>query len=597
MVRRHIKTAIIAGIVVGVAVILAVISSWGDSPIVDEIPHIGAGYSYLERGDMRLNPEHPPLAKDIAAAPLLFMGLDDRAFDQKPWTTDINGQWQFGRTLIFASGNDADAIKNMARLAVLAIFFLGACYFVWRWSRERYGDTAALIATILFAFSPTVLAHARFVTTDVPAAAGVLVATYFFLRFLRAPSPGTFIWSALTLGLALLCKFNNVLLGPYFMLVALLYALDGHLARRKAWRRAMRAMVLTTAIGIAAFVGVVWPVYIAQTWNYPIARQATDTRAILASQGDNILKEIALWASDKPIIRGAGHWVLGLAMVRQRSLGGNTIYWLGSVVTAGGPWYFPVVYFLKEPLAWWILAAMAITALAFHRRRFKTEPARGGWFSRNTDEWIWLVWLIIYWSVSIRSTLNIGIRHLLPVYPFTIMLVAGRLSVLTDWLRQHDRIRWKAFSAGIALLLGWYVFESVHVFPYYLTYFNQIAGGPSGGYRYVTDSNLDWGQDLKRLGTWVRDHDIDHLSLDYFGWSDPSYYLKDRYIYTSVGQWRDARDFIARNRSNGWIAISATFLQEARYRTNQDNGGYRWLFDYDPVTVVGNSIFVYHIEK
>jgi hypothetical protein len=210
---------------------------------------------------------------------------------------------------------------------------------------------------------------------------------------------------------------------------------------------------------------------------------------------------------------------------------------------------------------------------------------------------VWLLWLGIYWTVSIRSTLNIGIRHLLPVYPFTIMLVSGRLSVLMDWLRQHDRKRLKWFSVLIALLVGWYVFESVNVFPYYLTYFNQIAGGPSGGYRYVTDSNLDWGQDLKRLGEWVGTQNIKKISLDYFGWSDPEYYLDGRVIWTTVGQWRDANDFIVRNRSDGWIAVSATFLQEARYRTNQDNGGYRWLLNYDPVTVVGHSIFVWHVTK
>ncbi len=114
---------------------------------------------------------------------------------------------------------------------------------------------------------------------------------------------------------------------------------------------------------------------------------------------------------------------------------------------------------------------------------------------------------------------------------------------------------------------------------------------------FVADSNLDWGQDLKRLGQWVDANDIQILSLDYFGWADPAYYLKGHIRYTHAGEWKDANDFLARNRTNGWIAVSATYFQQAVYSTNQDNGGYRWLLNYTPVTVVGNSIFVWHVTR
>src|SRR3989339_926691 len=96
-----------AVIIIASAVILAVASVWNDSPIVDEIPHIGAGYSYAVKGDYRLNPEHPPLAKDLAGLALLPLNLNQAAFQTQFWTQDINGQWNFGRNLIFNSGNDA----------------------------------------------------------------------------------------------------------------------------------------------------------------------------------------------------------------------------------------------------------------------------------------------------------------------------------------------------------------------------------------------------------------------------------------------------------------------------------------------------------
>lgn len=596
--EHPVSTRRMAAIIIGVAAILAFWSSRGDSLVVDEVPHIGAGYSYVRMADMRLNPEHPPLVKDLAGLSLLTLNLKETAFDNAPWRTDVNGQWNFGRTLIFGSGNNPDRIKTFARLPVLAVFFIGSSWLLWRWTRERYGDTASILALVLFAFSPTIIAHARLVTTDMAAAAGVLFSTYFFLRFLRAPARGTFVWSALTLGLALLCKFSNVLLGPYFLIIAVLFGLDGRWHDRRHWIGAARLLGLTVLVGAAAFVCVVWPFYLVHTWNYPPQRQLSDTTSILGWQQNGTLKSVVLWAADKPVIRAAGQWGLGLAMVVQRNAGGNTIYWLGRVVKVGGPWYFPIVYFLKEPLAWWVLVSMAVTALAFHRRRHRGEPKAGTWWSRHTEEWVWLLWLVIYWVVSIRSTLNIGIRHLLPVYPFTIMLVTGRLSVLTDWLRAHDRVRLKWFSWGIALLVGWYIFESVHVFPYYLTYFNQIAGGPSGGYRYVVDSNLDWGQDAIRLSRWVTDHGIARISVDYFGWTDVGYYLKSRYVWTTSTQWKSARDFLRNNRSDGWLAVSATFLQNSNgEKTFPDSavGNYRWLLDYQPETVVGHSIFVWHI--
>lgn len=590
-----VSTRVCAAAIICVAVALGFTSSINDSPIVDEIPHIGAGYSYVTKLDMRLNPEHPPLIKDLAGIALLPLRLTNSAFLIPSWTTDINGQWQFGRTVIFGSSSDPDTVKMVARMPMLLVFAF-TCWLLWKWTRERYGDTAAIIALILMAFSPTIMAHARLVTTDMGAAAGILAATYCFVAFLRSPTRRSFIFAYTSLGLALLAKFNTVLLAPYFIIIAIVYGLNGHVGKR-ATHRAGRMFILTALVGVASFLFVVWPVYIVQTWNYPPSRQLADSKFILQSQPDNPLKAFVLWSADKPVIRAAGEWGLGLAMVAQREEGGNTIYWMGRVVNNGGPGYFPTVYFIKEPLAWWVLVSMALTALIFHHRRRQNEKVPGHFITNNLEEWVWLLWLAIYWAVSIRSTLNIGVRHLLPVYPFAIMLVSGRLSVLLDWLRRHDRQRLKYVSVAVSLLLGWYVFESVHVWPSYLSYFNQIAGGPSGGYRYVADSNLDWGQDVKRLSQWVEADNIEKVSLDYFGWADPVYYLRGRYVYTTNSDWKDANDFINRNQSDGWIAISATFYQESVNRTLPGTGSYRWLMDYEPVTVIGNSIFVWHITS
>lgn len=589
--------------VVSIAVLLALASTAGDSLIVDEIPHIGAGFSYVTRGDMRLNPEHPPLAKTLAGLFVATFADGTAAFAGSFWNENVNGQWDFGRQLIYGSGNDADLITFVARLPMLAFLILTAL-FMWRWSSARYGTGAGLLSVILLAFSPTVMAHARFVTTDMAAAWGVLISTYFFLKYLRGPSRRSFVLSTLTLGLALLAKFNTVLLIPYFLFVAALWGMARrHLDYRNGLKDGAQWAARAALVCAAAFVFVVWPVYLAHTAGYPAARQARDTKNILASHPVPALARTIEWMADKPVLRAAGQYGLGLAMVIQRSSGGNTIYWLGNVVKTGGPWYFPLVYFLKEPLAWWLLSALAVASLIVHSRRKHEHahaPRRGEWLADHFDEAAMLAWLVLYWGTSVTSTLNIGVRHLLPVYPFTILLVSGRLAAVLDWLHRRDRQRWLYASWAVSLLVAWYVFECVSVFPHYLTYFNQIAGGPSGGYRYVVDSNLDWGQDLKRLDRFVEKNNIKKIDLDYFGWADPVYYLGAKVAWGTVGKYENAAAFLKRNTTDGWIAVSGTFLQNSngiKTFDRQDKRSYLWLTQYEPVAVIGNSIFVWHITQ
>ena len=201
-----------------------------------------------------------------------------------------------------------------------------------------------------------------------------------------------------------------------------------------------------------------------------------------------------------------------------------------------------------------------------------------------------LLWLAIYWYVSIQANLNIGVRHLLPTYGFVFILLAGQLTAIGNRLKNT---KFKIYSLLLIALLGWYVYETVSVHPYYLTYFNQVAGGPSGGHLYAVDSNLDWGQDLKRLSTWVEENDIDEIHLDYFGWADQGYYLKDKLVWINAGTYKDTQDFLAKNPGGGYIAVSASFYMGSR---GDPVNNYIWLDIYEPVATIGNSIFVWEIR-
>jgi len=599
---KHYKVWVMAIIVF--AIVLAVSSEWGDSIIVDEVPHIGAGYSYLTQGDMRLNPEHPPLAKDLAAIPLLFLNLKQTVFQSKFWQTDLNGQWEFGRALIFGTGNDADLIRHAVKLPMI-LFFVLAAVLVAKWARRLYGDIGGLMALFLFALSPTVLAHSRFVTTDVPAMFGVLAASYFFIKFLRQPSKKNFVIAGLIFGAALLTKFSTFLLAPFLGLAALVWGYNNWSC--PVSQKIINAIkygfisVLIFAIGIVV---IVWPVYYFHTWHYPPERQHRDTQTLLSTYGNRLFADSVIWMSDKPVIRALGEYGLGLLMVVQRSAGGNTTYFLGQTSNSGWHYYFPAVYFLKEPLAWWGLVMIAIFSIAI---KFPiSSPStnghfskKGNWLNNHFEEFAMLLWLAIYWTSSIQSSLNIGVRHLMPTFPFAIILVSGQIANLIQKLkRQQSRIPGRLAISGICVLFGWYLYENLSVYPYYLTYFNQAAGGPSGGYRYAVDSNLDWGQDLVRFSDYLNKNNIKRVETDYFGWADPYYYLKDKYIWLNSAKYIDAQDFKKRNQSDGWLAVSATFLMGSEGAPEHPNPiNYKnWLQAIKPVAVIGHSIFVYHIQ-
>ena len=579
------KPGLIASGVIIASLILAITSFWNDSLIVDEIPHVGSGYAYVKKLDYRLNPEHPPLAKALAAAPLLFLDLKQNAFQTKFWLQDINGQWDFGRFLVFQSGNNAELITKTVKFPMLVFFVLSAV-LIYKWAQKLYGRFAALTALTLFSFSPTVLAHSRFVTTDIPALFGILLATYFFISYLRSPVTKNLWLAGLTFGIAMLTKFSTFLLVPYFLILVPIFSLTKSKIKNRGSSipqsgiGTLHLLISTVLIFIIGFVLVVWPAYFLFTFNYPPERQLADTQFLLGSFGNQTLAGITEWIADKPVIRALGQYGLGLLMVTQRASGGNTTYFLGEVSAEGRWYYFPFVYLIKEPIAWLILLAISLFYLA-RQFKFKKVPS---WIKNHFAEFAMLLWLVIYWTTSIKSNLNIGVRHLLPTYPFVIILVSGQLA------RLRHRIK---YLTGIVLaLLVWYAAENLRIWPYYITYFNQFAGGPSGGYRYVVDSNLDWGQDLKRLSQWVEKNNIEKIHLDYFGWSDPVYYLGPKFQWLTAGQYKNAEDFIAKT-GGGYLAVSANFYMNSR---ENPATSYAWLDEIKPVAVIGNSIWVWELR-
>ncbi|MBU0546582.1 MAG: glycosyltransferase family 39 protein [Patescibacteria group bacterium] len=571
-----------AGLLLGFMFLMAITSMAGDSLTMDEVAHLPAGYSYVTQQDMRLNPEHPPLIKDLAGLPLLLI-KDEINFPSQidAWQKDVNGQWVFGANFFYQSGNPTDKMIFLARIPmVLVLIVLG--FYIFKWTKELFGGKAALLATFLFSFSPTFLTHGRLVTTDVGAAAGMFIATYYFLRSMKNPTKNNIILAGLSLGIAQLCKFSAILIIPFFFIIAFGY----WLLKLDTLKNIAKNLILIMIIAFAV-IGLVYQYHI---WNYPIVKQYNDTSVYLKDY-PNFIQKPVLWAINNPVLRGYAQYFTGVLMVLHRAAYGHTMYFMGEVSNLGWKNYFPIVYLIKEPLTLHLLTLTTlITSLGVIKKYNWQEKLLSlkAFTKEYFNELAMLLFLGIYWASSLTSNLNLGVRHLLPTLPFVYLLVSGAISKVI----KKPYLKLKTFLFGA--LIASQTLSVIAIYPHFMAYFNELAGGPENGHIFTVDSNLDWGQDLKRLKKWVDDKKIDKIYVDYFGGGDARYYLGEKFSPWWVD--RKEEEFPKGN----YLAISASFLQISRGVPAEGFdgkiGSYHWLDKYQPVDRIGYSIFIYYID-
>ncbi|TXG99830.1 MAG: glycosyltransferase family 39 protein [Candidatus Moraniibacteriota bacterium] len=617
--------------------VLSVMVSYQESTTMDEKAHIPAGYSYVRYQDMRINPEHPPLLKDLAGLPLLFLNpapimpqslplwesgdtLDHSKFPEGPARTWGLAQWAFGDQILHENGNNANAITFWARFPLIFVALLLG-FFIYRWTRELAGTVAGLFAALLYFADPNIIAHSHYVTTDIGIAAFIFIAFYYFVRFLRDPSWKNVIISGVFLGLAQLAKFSAVLLFPIFGMFAVLYGLSlavDHVPG--SWKSRFKNAFWygwKYAVSVLVCFVVVWILYIPNTWHMPgeviaeIARaQFPNNRAI-----GQVAESTVIFMSQQSILKPLAEYFLGLFMVFARVAGGNTYYFLGTVSNHASPWYFPIVFLLKETLPFLFLLMATMSYTLYRSLRQLASVKLSSWFTVITETFrdrvtqVLMVFFVLFYSyVSITGNLNIGFRHLFPILPFLYVLIAkGAFDILKRAESTPPTKRFFQIIGGIITAV--IVAIPILAYPSYLSYFNQIAGGHRNGYLYVTDSNYDWGQDLKRLGEFVREYNtcvdasfglpacsdlatinvprapIEKMRVDYFGGSNPKYHLGN--IYTP---WHS---HLAPE--SGWYAISIGFLQENLHQQHApDEQSYEWLRNQNPVVRVGDSLFVFY---
>ncbi len=583
---------------VGLAALWSGYALLADAPAVDEAPHLAAGISYLQLGDYRFNPEHPPLIKLAAGAAvsLISPALPTGA---SWWENGINEQWRAGYEVIWGGANDPAAAVALGRLGVTLLNF-ALLVTGWRYVARRYGEPWGLAFAILIAASPFFLGHAHLITTDVTAAATGLLACFAFASFLERPHWRSGGIAAAAFGIAQLAKFSMVLLVPAFAIVAVIVALQSH---GRNWKLVWRALVRTGAVALAGFALVVYPAYAALTANATAEQSERDAAFLLSSFAGGpalgpvcnpmrCVAELTVWGTRHEVTRPAATYALGVLMVMQRSAGGNTVYFAGDVGSSGSRLYFPYVYLGKETLP--ALAVVLIGLLALFAQK------RGQWNEVGksvTPELVMGTFAALYLLMTVRSSLNIGVRHLFPVVPIAYLFALGGWRAITARAPRARHV--------LVALLALHVLAGVLSLPHPLASYNSLAGGTRGGYRIAADSNYDWGQDALRLREWVDAHPkAGRVAVDLYGASDTEKLIGERAVPWTSERGNPAAYGIR------WIAVSVNTLLNAsgtpvpgEPRLVEDE--YRWLKAMrgvapgevpEPDARAGASVFLYELE-
>ncbi len=568
-----------AALLVGVAFGLAVIGASRTSITTDEGLHIVFGYSVLDSGDWRMLEQHPPLVHELSTWPLLLVPDLPHVRDMPGWAE--SDRLKVARSLTRYRPLDRVVFPVRVPVALLSAL-LGA--FVYRWASDWFGRRAGLLALGLYALDPNILSNAQVLTTDLAAACFSFIALYFLQRFLRRSTWGRLLIAGVAIGLALAAKISVALVLPVAFLLLIAHALIAPPApvlggppqpsRRVFARRLALAFM---AMMVVAFVAL-WAVY-----GFSFDRPPG-------------------WPFSVP----AGRHIITLQYVQAHMNEGNPAYLLGQVGTRGWWWYFPFTFAVKTPLPTLILlGASAVGTLA---SIYHSSKQGAVWSSTASTQWLWRAFMlglfpILFFASTLLSTITIGYRHILPIVPFIFVFIAGQITnfkfQISDFkspishLQSHLPWKFDVWHLILFLLALWYVASAALVFPFPAGYFNELAGGPAGGWKYLADSNTEWGQSVKELKRYLDEHGLESIRLSLFTFTDPAAYgLR----YQPLPPMKDTPAVLPSrfNPPPGLYAISTTSLDGIPLA---DVEQYDWFRRQEPIARLAHTLFVYQVPK
>jgi hypothetical protein len=552
----------IAGGLLLLYIFIAVSAASQKSTTFDESLHLTLGYLYWTQPSRHLASQNGVFAQAWAALPLLIDHLQAPQETGEPRSN--TGSWGEGYRFFYSMGNDPSAMLYQARTM---ISFLGASLgaLIFFWSRELFGVRGGFVSLLLFIFCPNMLAHGALATADMAASLGFFAATFSFWKLSHTVSWRNLLFSILALCGLVLAKMSAILILPIFFLI---------LVVRFFSRRPIEFQLFTDKIvghrfaraGIWSFllvlhllgvVGILWLAYDFQyySWNEETAR-----RQILSSPDFSVWSGTGIQAYFLQHVQQASllppAYVEGLSYTLHTS-DFRSAFLCGRYSIEGWWWFFPFAFLIKTPITSLLLFLFSFLALVLWKwfpHRWTIHQSADRRCPNLYDLSPLLILGMVYGLACLTSHLNIGLRHLIPIYSVLFVLAGANIF----WLLAQRSI----FKIMLTILLVGTIAESLSVWPDYLAFFNQLVGGPRNGYQYLVDSSLDWGQDLPGLHQWLEKNapaaSGSPVYLSYFGTGDPKFYGINALLLPGYFDVAPPQTFPLQQ---GVFCLSATMLQ------------------------------------
>lgn len=527
---------------------LAIWSAKEDSETTDECVYIASSYNILKHGNFSFNPEHPPLSKYFFAIPLLFTQINEPDYNKLVYDSSdyyYYSFWeifQYGNNFLYHVGNDAELIIFLARLTSV-VFMLGLGILIFFWTKQLFGLKPAFFSLILYLFNPLVLSTGHIANPDMVSAFTFTLFLYIFWKFSKKQNTLFLLLSGIFLGVALLSRFSSLILVPYFVIWLIYYGVKD----KKILFQLRNILIILALSFIIVWIGYGMPLKTAPHFT-------KNSYQVTVGEKDGSGKYNQIFHKFADVIIPADYFK-GLIVTLHLQETGLGSFLDGKHSGGGGWWYyFPMTFFYKSPL-YLIFFVFIYIIIAF------TKPKH--FFSKDN---IYLLGMIILFSaIAMKSKMDLGVRYIFPVYILTFIALGQITQNFKNYL---VNIFW-------VILIGGTVYTMIIISPKYITYFNEIAGGAENGYKHLLDSNIDWGQDVKRLNNFMKENKIDKIYMDYVWKKNPLSYYKINYEV-----------FNPEIHHKGFLAISVSNLVNNNWISK----------NYELVSRLGNSLYIFKIK-
>jgi hypothetical protein len=569
--RRYLPWISLAALLLAMAALM-VGPMRDETATVDETTFMGGGYGYFQTGTCKMAEENPLLVQMLIAAPMLGFEvqlseearaiMEQRAFSPVgwPWRGPAQPLHQlfhslpnyyhyglaeaqhFGRILVYDKRNEAERMLFWSR-CVMALFTLATGGLIFWWTRQLAGnDWAGVLAAGLWCFNPVALAYGHLAITEPGIAFAYPLAVWWLVRTVEQPATWRVVVLGVLAGFAMQMKFLALILGPTFLVLLAVKCL-------RDWSLAKPKQILKwVGLFVAGAWGITLLVYFPHIAPPPP----------LPAEQAALLKVPGWFQAFRPVLM-PGEFFKAVALKLLHSQAGQDAFLCGAWRKMGWWYYYPLALWFKTPVPVLGMTLAGMVAALLDRRNIGSSLA-------HLAPWIAAALFVL---ASLPSTINIGVRHMLPVYP---LLAVGGVVALWNAGRK--------WQVGAWVLCGWLAVVAGMAYPDFIPYTNEFGGGTANGYRVLIDSNYDWGQDGKRLKRWMQDNGVTHIYLDFFGTQTAIEWHQIPNTRVNAAQARQLRA--------GWLVVSVSQLMRPEWD---------WLRGARPTpdARIGYTLFAYRL--